>query len=243
MKTIKRSLRVFLLSLIAAVAFNAQAQPFLDNYHVYVIQPNPVNQNVQLRGQFEQQFLPAFVVEHAKHLNPALVNNQQNLRDPNAHLSWYHINAPNEPNRVVTVQNQFGMQTLLIGNPKALLAPTEKIEPGSQFPQGLDHYKVYEVLQANPVNQQVNIRDQFVPNEGNVAMNPVFFAVPVEKWHNGNLFPINNTQDHIVFYDKDPINYNFFRNTQDQFGFKPMQTVFGELLGIVSAKLNWNQVD
>ena len=241
MKTIKRSLRVFLLSLIASFAFNAQAQPFLDDYHVYVIQPNPVNQGVQLRGQFDQQFLPAFVVDHIKHLNPASVN-QQNIINQHAHLSWYHINAQPEPMRSVMVQNQFGVQTLLIGNPKALLAPTEKIEPGSQFPQGLDHYKVYEVLQANPVNQQVNIADQFV-NENNMAMNPVFFAVPVEKWHNGNLFPINNPQDHIVFYSKNPINYNFFRNTRDQFGPKPMQTVFGELLGIVSSKLMWDQAD
>lgn len=61
---------------------------------------------------------------------------------------------------VVTLENQFGKQQFYTGRACALLVPTEKMEAGSQFPVNLDHYKVYQVLQGEPVNREVALEDQ-----------------------------------------------------------------------------------
>ncbi|CAM2069159.1 hypothetical protein SCOR_27570 [Sulfidibacter corallicola] len=216
------------------------AQPFqLDEYLCYQVDPQRVGARVELFGQFDHDWQPVYVYEFYRFCNPAEVNGDP-INDKFAHLSWYHFDPMGdpEPKRRVVVQNKFGTFDLTIGESFWLLVPTEKIEPGSEFPHRLDHYKVYEVLQGERVNKDVFIRDQFT-SEGNVAMRPRYFAVPVEKLHDDKHFPINNPKDHIVFYDKDPITRNFYRPTVDQFGRKPMKTRVSELLGCASAKLFW----
>jgi hypothetical protein len=211
----------------------------LDHFLVYTVTPEQVNINVQLKGQFDQDYKWANLRYRDRFLNP-VDKNQEGILNPFAHLNWYRIDAPQEPQRTLSVNNQFGQQVLVIGNAVALLAPTEKIEDGSQFPQGLDHYKIYRVLQGQSVMWQVDLTDQF-GNHTNIAGQPVFFGVPVEKIHNGELFPINNPKDHIVFYQINPYPVNEFRPTVDQFGGNPMQTNDAVLLGVPTDKLAWQQ--
>jgi hypothetical protein len=209
----------------------------LDHYMVYVVKAQPINVTIRLWGQFDASWRSAYVDRYTRHLNPVEKNGEA-INDKDAHLSWYDIQGQNEPIRSVWLENQFGPQDIKIGEAVALLVPTEKIEPGSQFPADLDHYKVYKVISGNPVNKGVELGDQFM-QQGNVAMQPLYFAVPVRKYHNGNLFPINNPDDHLIFYQLDPIDFNFYRETKDQFGHKETSTLFTELLGVPSKKLMW----
>jgi hypothetical protein len=209
----------------------------LDHFKSYMIDAQPADYEVRLRGQFDKKYLPARLLRYERFLNPVSKNDEA-IIDKNAHLNWYLIQTEREPIRTVSYFNQFGLQTIKIGQPVALLVPTEKIEPDSQYPKRLDHYKVYEVLSAPQVNKGVFLVDQFT-QEQNVAYTPAYFAVPVEKVHNGTLFPINNPEDHIVFYKMDPKDWSFFRNTKDQFNTNDMKTLWSDLLGVPSHKLAW----
>jgi len=214
----------------------------LDHFKVYQIEPQPAGAEVRLRGQFDIDtgHQPARLLQYEKFLNPVSKNNEP-IIDKNRHLNWYLIEAPDEPVRQVSFYNQFGLQNITIGNAKALLVPTEKVEPGSVFPQGLDHYKVYEVLSAQNLGQGVILQDQF-GTEQNSAYIAAYFAVPVEKVHNGKVFPINNPEDHIVFYRLDPRNWNEQRPTIDQFGNHEMFTLWSELLGVPTHKMAWQEL-
>ncbi len=210
----------------------------LDHFKVYNIEPMPVNADVWLRGQFDGNlFKRAFVYEYAKFLNP-VDKNGEGIIDKYDHLNWHWIETDPEPTREVTLYNQFGQQIIKIDRAVALLAPAEKIEPGSQPPSDLDHYKVYEVVSAQPVHWGVDLKDQF-GHEGNRAIIARYFAVPVDKRHNNLYFPIINKEDHIVFYMLDPIPINEYRPTRDQFGQHDMRTIESELLGVPTKKISW----
>ena len=209
----------------------------LDHFLVYRVNPAQLNIEVRLRGQFDPDFLPARLTGRDRFLNPVEKNGEPIL-NRFAHLNWYRIQAPPEPVRTLSIFNQFGQQVLVIGDPVALLAPAEKVEPGSEFPKGLDHYKVYRVLDGESVMWQVGLADQF-GQHGNLAGFPIYFAVPVEKVHNGQFFPINNPKDHIVFYQLNPWPHNSARPTIDQFGQHPVQTTHAVHLGVPTDKLAW----
>lgn len=210
----------------------------LDHHKVYAIKHQAANATVFLRGQFDgNQFRKAALARYIRFINP-VDKNGEGIIDKHAHLNWYLIEADPEPIRTVSFYNQFGLQKVKIGNPVALLAPADKIEDGSQFPERLDHYKVYEVISAEPVNRFVTLRDQFVSTE-NVAIVPKFFAVPVEKRHNNAYFPITNREDHAVYYVLEPKEIQQKRKTKDQFGLHEMVTRYCELLGVPSKKLAW----
>ncbi len=208
----------------------------IDHFKVYRIEPMDVSFEVRLKGQFEDYFKFAHLYLYERFLNP-VDKNGEGILDKNAHLNWYAIRTENEPTRQVTVYNQFGLQTLKIDQAVALLAPAEKVEPGSKFPQKLDHYKVYRVIDGEPVDRDVSLTDQF--GEGtNTAMRPMYFAVPVEKRHN-EWYPINFPEEHIVFYDLKREWLDQYRPTIDQFGDHDMKTWYCELLGVPSLKLAW----
>ncbi len=208
----------------------------IDHFKVYRIDPRDVSAEVWLRGQFDDDFKYARLYLYTRFLNPVDKNNE-GILNKYAHLNWYDIETENEPTRQVTIHNQFGLQTLKIDRAVALLAPTEKVEPGSQFPKRLDHYKVYVVIDGEAVYRDVVLKDQF-GGEDNIAMRPMYFAVPVEKRHD-DYFPINFPEDHIVFYDLRRMPADQYRPTIDQFGDHKMKTLYSELLGVPSWKLAW----
>jgi hypothetical protein len=210
----------------------------LDHYKVYQVEPQPVNANIWTLGQFDNTWEQAFVYEYNRHLNP-VEKNGEGILNQNAHLSWYDIQTDNEVAPItVWVQNQFGPQVLKLEKVVALLVPTEKIEQGSSFPDFLDHYKVYRVLPNNEEHFPVYLRDQWGEEE-NRAMEPLYFAVPVNKYHNGAFFPIQNPDEHLVFYRLEPQPWQVFHKVKDQFGAKEMFTYQSELLGVPTIKEGW----
>ena len=197
--------------------------PFqLDHFSVYKVGAEPgASAQVGLRGQFDQGLIPAEVRGPTHFANPVSKNGGR-IIDKNAHLNWYEIRGPEEKKREVVVRNQFRdrkEQNLVLGQPRFLLVPTKKVHGDNTFPiaKGLDHYKCYEVLEAEPVNEPVRLIDQFGRNE-NRAVRPVFFCVPVFKQHDREKFPINNERDHLTVYNLKPVDKEIGIDVSDQIG-------------------------
>ncbi|MDJ0838062.1 MAG: hypothetical protein QNK37_16220 [Acidobacteriota bacterium] len=244
MRTHIKALSCFLALVVSCfVTVNAQAPNpgqigpavNLDHYKVYRISADfqiPIGALINTHDQLGSY--DVIVRDYFRHLNP-VDKNHEGILDKNAHLSWYRVDAPQQPVRSVVAEDQFGMHEFRIQDLVGILVPTEKIEPGSSFPEKLSHYNVYRIVQSNPIYAPVWLVDQFIEEE-NVAQTPVFFAVPAGKVHNNAYFPILNDADHLIFYRLNPIPYNFNRPTKDQFGLKKMLTSFSELLGVPCLK-------
>lgn len=229
-------LLVALLSVLAVCSLPISAQNFkIDHFKIYNVQPQPINQFVYVNDQFVPQ-RSVMVETYIRHLNP-VDKNFEGILYYNNHLSWYTIKTNQDPIRTVYVTNQFGDQILYIRNAVALLAPTEKMPNGP--PKLLDHYLVYEVVDTAPTDAPVVLRDQFGVEE-NKARQARYFAVPIEKFHDGGYFPINYPDDHLVIYDIDPRQNQNFRVTNDQFGTKETITTYSEFLAVPTLKLGWN---
>ena len=157
----------------------------LDHFKIYKVSNINVNAQVWLRGQFDEEPDLAKIQSLTHYCTPVSKNNEP-FYDEDAHLAWYSITQQMpEPMRIVTIKNQFGTAKLILGRPFAVLAPSRK--QGHQFPERLDHYKVYRVLDGEPINQGVSLKDQF-ENSDAVIKWPVAFAVPVRKRHDGQDF-------------------------------------------------------
>ena len=214
----------------------------LDHFKVYLIEPMPVNALVYLFGQFDENWKMGFVSRYTRFLNP-VDKNGESIIDRNHHMNWYDIQFDDvDPQRQVNLFNQFGDQFITIDQPVALLTPCIKVEDGSEPPAVLDHYKVYRVsADVQPVNVPVTLLDQFGFEE-NIALQPVYFAVPVYKFHDGVFWTLTNANDHIVFYQIKPRPIGQERETIDQFVSPYMITIQSELLGVPSCKLSWSEV-
>ena len=88
-----------------------------------------------------------------------------------------------------------------VGPPEYLLVPAEKKEQGSVFPDSLDHFKCYPVIEGTgtPVDSFVDLEDQFGYEYVEVKK-PVYFCNPVSKNGEGIIDSLN----HLVFYEITP---------------------------------------
>src|SRR5262245_51349107 len=156
----------------------------LDYFKVYDIENNTLQDKVLLQGQFDKD-PDRVLLLFLSHFANAVSKNSEAFFNKNAHLTWYAIQQDfAEPRRQIVVENQFGKQKFLIGRALFLLAPARKFEPGSVVPKGLDHFKVYQVLEGQPVNKSVKLQDQFGADEVKIGP-PLLFATPVKKSHAG----------------------------------------------------------
>ena len=213
----------------------------LDYFKFYDVGNQDAGYVVGLQGQFDKA--PEKVRLNYLNLfaNPASKNGEP-IYDKNAHFNWYDLYDPvPDPTRKVAYENQFGRQTLITGRSYALLAPAQKREKGSVFPEKLDHYKVYRVLQGEPVNKAVKLEDQFGGTEAKIYY-PAFFAVPVKKWSEGKTFGINNERAHMVLYKIYPDSVEKPIVVRDQFMPRQLFVVRGILLGAPSVKLDWKEI-
>jgi hypothetical protein len=149
-----------------------------------------------------------------------------------------------EPKRELLVLNQFGEQKFVIGIPEGLLVPTEKIEKGSEFPKRLDHYKVYPVLESQPVERSVVLKDQFGSDPKVKIGKTSFFCVPVLKKHKEKTCQIINEKAHITIYAIEPMKEcGLEKGVRDQFGERKLSIVKSEMLGVPTAKLRVKVLD
>lgn len=214
----------------------------LDYFNIYDVANQQAGYVVGLQGQFDKDPEQVQLTYLNFFGNPASKNGEP-MHDKNAHLTWYNIMDPTpDPTREVVFQDQFGKQEIYIGRAYGLLVPTWKIEPGSAFPKTLDHYKVYQILHGEPVMKDVTLEDQF----GKMAVKvyyPMFFAVPVKKWYQGQTFGINNADAHLVIYRTYPNTVQKTIRTRDQFSNRIQNVFRSVLLGSPCKKLDWKVLD
>jgi hypothetical protein len=167
----------------------------------------PANKVVELKDQFVD-ISSATVMQPMAFCNPAQKEDMwpTPISHPDYHLTLYLINYPEFPAGAwnVTVTNQFGTsQNLTVWGPIGLAVPTWKTYPGEhQEPVGLDHYLLYEVVASPPALQiPVGLTDEFGGPEAVTVGQAVYFANPVEKTVDGDVTPIENPMNHLVFYD------------------------------------------
>ena len=212
----------------------------LDYLNIYDVADQPAGYVVGLQGQFDQQPEQAQLTHLGFFGNPASKNGEP-MYDKNAHLSWYSLYDPTpDPTRQVTYQDQFGKQMIYTGRSYALLVPTQKKFPGTEFPQRLDHYKVYQVLHGEPVMKEVELEDQFGTMTVKVYY-PMFFAVPVKKWYQGQTYGINNETAHLVIYRTYPQTMQKTIVTRDQFSQRYQNVFRSVLMGSPCKKLDWKE--
>jgi hypothetical protein len=95
----------------------------------------------------------------------------------------------------VPITNQFGEQTLNIGNPVLLAVPSEKIS----WEQPLNHFKSY-VATGTPILGEVQLEDQFVTINNATVGAVALFCNPVEKTYKDVFTPMWDPKDHLTLY-------------------------------------------
>jgi hypothetical protein len=162
------------------------------------------------------------------------------IKDANRHFNWYAIEQEQpEPRRTVRFRNQFGEHSVIIRDPRFLMVPTQKIShEGSEFPESLDHYKCYEVIEVNTAPQPpvVKLEDQFGSGEAQVRK-PRFFCLPVMKEREGGeVTDINNEEDHLAVYDISPEDRELEIEVKDQFDSRALKVNRSVFLAVPSVK-------
>jgi hypothetical protein len=141
------------------------------------------------------------------------------------------------------IENQFGKFEFRTGTGYGLLVPTQKLEPGSAYPERLDHFKVYRLVDVVRVPDKVlKLRDQFGASEARLTL-PLFFAVPVTKRHGTKVFQIRNERAHLLIVGITPRNFQKKVKLRNQFtrGVS-VQVVRSVMLAVPSIKHEWKPV-
>jgi hypothetical protein len=143
----------------------------------------------------------------------------------------------------VLLENQFGKFDIRTGTGYGLLVPTQKIERGSAFPEQLDHYKVYRLVDVELVpNKVLKLRDQFGGDEVKLRL-PLYFAVPVMKRHGNKTYPIHNDRAHLLIFSITTRDLRKNIKLRNQFdNGTGVRTVRSVMLAAPSLKRKWKQV-
>ena len=135
------------------------------------------------------------------------------ILDPNAHLILYEIHETTTQRHLtwkVTVDNQFGRQTLFASRPRVLGVPTQKVSVGGEpteleAPEGLNHFKCYEA-KGRTLNAPATLQDQF-ESAPVVVVDPLLFCNPVTKTVTRTgvpiVTPIEDPEAHLTCYNID----------------------------------------
>lgn len=211
----------------------------LDYFRIYDIENLDARGKMLTKGQFDEvpkvgqiRILDMFGV--------CTMKNREPIYDKFAHLTWYRlIQESADPTRKIVVRNQFGDANLWIGKAEALLCPAQKLQDKGVFPENLDHFKVYKVLDyGQPTKKEVSLKDQFGSEKATVLI-PDYFAVPVMKKVGRKEFPIHNSAAHLVIYRTTQKNREVKTSIIDQFGDRSIRLIRGVGLAVPSLKLRW----
>jgi len=207
-----------------AVAAPPSPPPNLDHFRCYSNTGHPASLTVLLEDQFDQRLEKVeevVVVWPIGFCNPVAKTipspgggpgQTTDILDPNAHLTMYEIRettTQRHPTWKVTVDNQFGRQTLFATKPVLLGVPTQKVSVEGEDtelgkPEGLNHFKCYQAKGA-PLNAAVTLEDQFETTDLLVVA-PVLFCNPVEKTVTSTtgvsiVTPIVDPEAHLTCYN------------------------------------------
>lgn len=218
----------------------------LDHFLIYGLENQQlVKESVTLEGQFdEREPVKAMLTRLVKFANPVM-KDRCDILDKNAHMTGYSLyQRVSEPKRFVKLDNQFGKgQEIIISDAVAMWAPARKYESGIRFPEKLDHYKVYQIVDMKPIQKEVQLKDQFDSRMAKVII-PVAFAVPVEKVHEGKTFSIYNKDTHLTIYAISPSkDIPKIIKARDQFDSYLLRIGRSHRLAVPSRKIEWKVID
>lgn len=216
----------------------------LDHFKVYEVERVEVDHDVRLTDQLSERPKVAHLHSLTHFANPTRKVHhgaQIGVRDARRHLNWYEVEQEEpEPRRTVRFRNQFGDHSVDIGDPRFLLVPCQKIsDKESDFPELLDHYKCYQVVEVNtaPDLPAVMLGDQFGSQENVELGEPRLFCLPVRKeTEAGDAQEIRNPEDHLAVYEISPQGHDLEITTRDQFGERPLQVLRSAWLAVPSEK-------
>lgn len=198
---------------------------------------------------FEDQFvfMPGWQVETAEWFCNPVMKNSESIVNPDNHLTIYSLDSLGTV-WYVEIANQFGLQNLTVSGPVALAVPTWKLDPGiHEPPMYLNHFLLYEVVQGSPVDENVNLDDQF-PGDAtgvNVTM-PVYFANPVLCKYHDTYTGVWDPEAHLVFYEISD-NPEYYSGSgvsiSNQFETQSLELAStGQLLAVPSEKLYYEEI-
>jgi hypothetical protein len=222
--------------------------PPLDYFKCYdvVTATDPYGIIVDLDDQFVSLYAWMVLTRAEWFCNP-VTKNSESIVNPDNHLTIYSIHSYGMSWHVEIV-NQFGTQNLTVSGPVALAVPTWKLDPGvHEPPMYLDHFLLYEVEPGSPVDENVDLDDQFSGNAPgvNVTM-PVYFANPVLcKYHDGRYTGVWDPEAHLVFYEiSDNPEYYGGVNISNQFELLEScgLSETGQLLAVPSEKVSYEEI-
>ncbi|MCB1033876.1 MAG: hypothetical protein KDD47_08600 [Acidobacteria bacterium] len=217
----------------------------LDHFRAYDLVARAVDYSVSLRGQFDRKGPRRHRLVSLEHFSNPVDKNGEGILDRQAHLDWYALDPATaaEPVRTVELANQFGTQSLTIGDAALLLVPTEKIEKGSRPPLGLDHFKCYRVLEGTtPAAASLRLEDQFLRSRRVRLEIPLFFCVPVTKEYRKGIEEIHNPKAHLTIYRISPREHATKRKVRDQFDEYALSILSTAMLAVPTRKLRWAEV-
>ncbi len=215
----------------------------LDHFKLYDFLPVPVAYRALLEGQFDTGDVEVYLRE-LDHLGPPVRKTRPGeeptgVVDRNAHILMYR--APSYESyryRLVTIFNQFGRREYELGRAVRMITPAEKFEEGSALVDGLNHYKVYDILSTDVLDEPVTLSDQFT-EAATVVREPRFFCVPVAKvvGPKRSVTPIADAEAHLTIYGIDMDEIEETREVEDQFGRLTVTAVRGVMLAVPTLKL------
>lgn len=223
----------------------------IDHFKVYQVNRVETEFPLRLLDQFDPAAKDARTVgitHFANAVEKTHGGTTTDIQNRHAHLTFYRIDQQQpEPLRTVRYRNQFGQHSVNIREAVVLLVPSEKIsDDDSQFPQDLDHFKCYRVVQVNtaPPLPVVDLVDQFGAQNGVQVMAPRLFCNPVEKQRpNGEVTPITNKNDHLAIYEitADPENRDI--SIENQFQTQNLSVIEGMMLAVPTTKQVFVEID
>lgn len=202
-----------------AVAAPPSPPPDLDHFRCYSNTGHPASLTVLLEDQFDErleQVEEVLVVWPIGFCNPV----QKTIPGPGGgpgeitdilhdthHLTMFEIRETTRQRHVtwkVTVDNQFGRQTLFATKPVLLGVPTEKVSvegetTGLGPPADLNHFKCYLAKGAS-LNAAVTLEDQFETTDL-LVVEPVLFCNPVKKTVGTTITDIEDSEAHLTCYN------------------------------------------
>jgi hypothetical protein len=116
-------------------------------------------------------------------------------------------------------------------------------ERGSAFPEQLDHYKVYRLVDVEQVpGKALKLQDQFGRDEVKLRL-PLYLGVPVMKRHGRKSYPVRNDRAHLLIFSITTRELKKSIRLRNQFADNMgVRVVRSLMLAAPSIKRTWKQV-
>jgi uncharacterized repeat protein (TIGR02543 family) len=167
------------------------------------------------------------------------------IRYPDMNYLVNNITCEGEPGEwLVVVENQFGVQSLTVSGPTQLSTPAQKLEPYYHDPPvEADHLLDYQVIAGDPVNQTVDLYDEFGDFTEVLVLQPNGFGNPTRKIHDGNVTEIVTRGDwcyvtYILSLEYLPIQVK----AVDQFGQQTLDMLGPVIISVQSQILHYERI-